>query len=103
MRLWAQCSLKVQNIAAKPPRVNNGLECDAIVHLRNGSYGLIEIKLGGDSLIESGAATLKKLASKIDTERMKAPSFLMVLTAIGEYAYRRLDGVLVVPIGSLMQ
>ena len=103
MRLWAQCSLKVQNIAAKPPRVNNGLECDAIVHLRNGSYGLIEIKLGGDSLIEAGATTLKKLASKIDTERMKAPSFMMVLTAIGEYAYSRLDGVLVVPIGSLMQ
>lgn len=82
-------------------RDKNGLECDAILHLRNGKYGLIEIKLGGDTLIEAGAATLKKLASKIDTERMKSPSFMMVLTAIGEYAYRRLDGVLVVPIGSL--
>ena len=84
-------------------RDKNGLECDAIVHLRNGRYGLIEIKLGGDSLIEAGATTLKKLASKIDTDRMKSPSFMMVLTAIGEYAYRRQDGVMVVPIGSLKQ
>ena len=82
-------------------RDKKGLECDAIVHLRNGRYGLIEIKLGGDNLIEAGATTLKKLASKIDTEKMKSPSFMMVLTAIGEYAYRRLDGVLVVPIGCL--
>ena len=82
-------------------RDKNGLECDAIVHLRNGRYGLIEIKLGGDNLIEAGATTLKKLASKIDTDKMKSPSFMMVLTAIGEYAYRRLDGVLVVPIGCL--
>ena len=82
-------------------RDKNGLECDAIVHLRNGRYGLIEIKLGGDNLIEVGATTLKKLASKIDTDKMKSPSFMMVLTAIGEYAYRRLDGVLVVPIGCL--
>ena len=82
-------------------RDKNGLECDAIVHLRNGRYGLIEIKLGGDNLIEAGATTIKKLASKIDTDKMKSPSFMMVLTAIGEYAYRRLDGVLVVPIGCL--
>ena len=82
-------------------RDKNGLECDAIVHLRNGRYGLIEIKLGGDNLIEAGATTLKKLASKIDTDKMKSPSFMMVRTAIGEYAYRRLDGVLVVPIGCL--
>ena len=82
-------------------RDKNGLECDAIVHLRNGRYGLIEIKLGGDNLIEAGATTLMKLASKIDTEKMKSPSFMVVLTAIGEYAYRRLDGVLVVPIGCL--
>lgn len=82
-------------------RDKKGLECDAIVHLRNGRYGLIEIKLGGDNLIEAGATTLKKLASKIDTDKMKSPSFMMVLTAIGEYAYRRLDGVLVVPIGCL--
>ena len=82
-------------------RDKNGLECDAIVHLRNGRYGLIEIKLGGDNLIEAGATTLKKLASKIDTDKMKSPSFMMVLTAIGEYAYRRLDGVLGVAIDGL--
>ena len=83
-------------------RDKNGLECDAVIHLRNGRYGLIEIKLGGDRLVEEGAKTLKALSEKIDTDKMKAPSFLMVLTAVGEYAYRRADGVLVVPIGTLM-
>ena len=78
-----------------------GLECDAVVHLRNGKFGLIEIKLGGDQLIEQGATTLKTLAAKIDTDKMKAPSFLMVLTATGKFAYRRADGVYVVPIGCL--
>lgn len=78
-----------------------GLECDAVVHLRNGSYGLIEIKLGGDNLINEGAATLKELESKIDTDRMKQAAFLMVLTAVGSYAYRREDGVYVVPVGCL--
>lgn len=82
-------------------RDRNGLECDAVVHLRNGKYGLIEIKLGGDSLIEAGAKTLKTLAGKIDTEKMKEPSFLMVLTGTGEFAYKREDGVIVVPIGCL--
>lgn len=82
-------------------RDKTGLECDAVVHLRNGSYGLIEIKLGGDDLINAGADTLKELAGKIDTDRMKQPSFLMVLTAVGPYAYRREDGVYVVPIGCL--
>jgi len=78
-----------------------GLECDAVLHLRNGSYGLIEIKLGGDKLIEEGATTLKALSKKIDTDKMKAPSFLMVLTGTGKYAFRREDGVYVVPIGCL--
>lgn len=82
-------------------RDKNGLECDAVVHLRNGSYGLIEIKLGGDRLIEQGAASLKNLAAKIDTTKMKAPSFLMILTGTGRYAYCRPDGVCVVPIGAL--
>lgn len=82
-------------------RDKSGLECDAVVHLRNGSYGLIEIKLGGETAIEHGVETLKSLSSKIDTDRMKAPSFMMVLTAIGDYAYRRGDGVYVVPIGCL--
>lgn len=82
-------------------RDKNGLECDAVAHLSNGKYGLIEIKLGGERLIEEGAQNLLKLASKLDTERMKTPSFLMVLTATGAYAYRRKDNVLVVPIGVL--
>lgn len=79
----------------------NDLECDAVIHLRDGSYGLIEIKLGGDSLINDGANTLKKLESRIDITKMKNPSFLLVLTATGKYAYRREDGVYVVPIGCL--
>lgn len=82
-------------------RDHNGLECDAVVHLHNGSYGLVEIKLGGETLIEEGAYNLKKLANKIDTTKMNSPSFMMVLTATGAYAYRRKDGVLVVPIGCL--
>ncbi|MBD5182315.1 MAG: ATP-binding protein [Bacteroidales bacterium] len=82
-------------------RDKTGLECDAVVHLRDGRYGLVEFKLGGDKLIEEGAATLKKLADKIDTTKMKHPSFLMVLTATGNYAFRRSDGVLVVPIATL--
>ena len=82
-------------------RDKTGLECDAVVHLRNGSYGLIEIKLGGDSAIEHGAETLKALSAKIDTDKMKAPAFLLVLTGVGPYAYRREDGVYVVPIGCL--
>ena len=82
-------------------RDSSGLECDSVVHLRNGSYGLVEIKLGGDKLIEEGTATLKSLAKKIDTTRMKEPSFLMVLTGTTSYAYRREDGIYVVPIGCL--
>lgn len=83
-------------------RDKNGLECDAVVHLRNGKYGLIEIKLGGEKLIGEGAATLCNLYDKIDTSRMPAPSFKMVVTGVGQYAYRRPDdGVLVVPIGCL--
>ena len=83
-------------------RDKNNLECDAVVHLRNGSYGLIEIKIGGTNLINCGATSLKMLSDKIDTTKMKKPSFLMVLTGIGDYAYKRPeDGVLVVPIGCL--
>lgn len=82
-------------------RDNNGLECDSVLHLRNGHYGLVEIKLGGESLIEEGAANLRSLTKKIDTDKMYAPSFMMVVVGTGRYAYRREDGVLVVPIGCL--
>ena len=82
-------------------RDSKGLECDAVLHLRNSSYGLIEIKLGGEKNIEEGAKNLKLLASKIDTTKMKAPSFLMILTGTTKYAIRREDGVYIVPIGCL--
>ena len=82
-------------------RDKSGLECDTVIHLRNGSFGLIEIKLGGDKLIEEGTETLKAFRDKIDTTKMKTPSFLMILTGTGRYAYRREDGVYVVPIGCL--
>lgn len=82
-------------------RDKNNLECDAVVHLRNGKYGLIEVKIGGQTAIEHGAETLKKLAQKIDTEKMPAPSFMMVLTGVSPVAYQRLDGVIVVPVGCL--
>lgn len=82
-------------------RDKTGLECDAVVHLRNGRYGLVEIKLGGEKLINEGAKTLLELRDRIDTTKMKSPSFMMVLTGVGDYAYRRTDGVLVVPVGCL--
>lgn len=82
-------------------RDKDGQECDAVVHLRNGRYGLIEIKLGGDKLVEEGAKSLKAMQAKIDTSKMKAPSFLMVLTGTGDYAYCRRDDVYVVLIGCL--
>jgi len=78
------------------------LECDAVVHLRNGSYGLIEIKLGGESLIADGVKTLNRLAQNINTTKMKVPAFKMILTATGNYAYRMKDNdIFVVPIGCL--
>lgn len=83
-------------------RDKNGLECDAVIHLRNGQYGLVEIKLGGESLINDGVETLRSLANLIDPTRMNAPAFKMILTATGEYAYRRpSDGIYIVPIGTL--
>ncbi len=82
-------------------RDKTGLECDAVVHLRNGHYGLIEVKLGGDDAIKEGIETLQSLANKIDTTKMKKPSFLMVLTAVGSYAYRNEQGVYIVPISCL--
>lgn len=82
-------------------RDNTGLECDTVLHRRNGSYALIEVKLGGETKIEEGAHNLKALANKIDTTRMPNPAVMMVLTAVGPYAYRRPDNIYVVPIGCL--
>ncbi len=82
-------------------RDKTNLECDAVLHRRDGSYGLIEIKLGGDYAVEHGAETLKALAERIDADKMMKPAFLMVLTAVGQFAFQREDGVYVVPIGCL--
>ena len=82
-------------------RDKTGLECDAVIHLRDGRYGLIEIKLGGDKLISEGAENLLKLAGRIDTDKMKMPSFLMVLCGVAPFAYKRDDGVFVIPIACL--
>lgn len=82
-------------------RDKTGLECDAVIHLRSGKYGLIEIKLGGDDLINEGANNLIKLSEKIDTNKMHKPAFMMVLCGIAPFAYKREDGVFVVPISCL--
>ena len=84
-------------------RDKSGLECDAVIHLRDGRYGLVEIKLGGEDNIAQGIKTLKKLTDTIDTSKMKAPSFLMVLIGKGTYAFRRNDGVYVVPLSCLKE
>ena len=82
-------------------RDKDELECDAVLHLRNGRYALIEIKLGGDVAIEEAAKNLKRLFNKINTDAMHEPTFCMVLTAVGQFAYRRTDGIVVVPISCL--
>ena len=82
-------------------RDNLDLECDAVVHLRNGKDGLLEVKLGGEKLISEGIKSLNKLEEKLDTTKMKAPAFKMVITGVGKFAYKNKDGILIVPIGSL--
>ena len=82
-------------------RDSSGLECDTVLHRRNGSYALLEVKLGGTERIEEGAANLISLADKIDTDKMPAPSFMAVIIGVGQYAYKRKDGVYVIPIGCL--
>lgn len=80
-------------------RDQSGLESDMIVRLHNGKWGAVEVKLGNKQ-IEDAAKNLIELKNKINRDKMGEPSFLMVLTG-GEYAYRREDGVLVVPIGCM--
>ncbi len=82
-------------------RDKSGLECDAVMHLRNGRYGLIEVKLGGEALIAEGRAKLRRLTEEIDTKKMKEPSFRMIIVAEGDYAYEATDGTLICPIGCL--
>ena len=82
-------------------RDKSGLECDTVIHMRNGTYGLIEIKLGGNKLIEEGAVNLNSLQDKIDTTKMNKPSFMAIIVGIGDYAYRREDGIYIIPISCL--
>ena len=79
----------------------NGLECDAVVHLRNGTSGLVEVKLGGESLIDEGAKTLNELSGIIDTSRQSEVAFKMIITASGDFAYQRKDGIIICPISAL--
>lgn len=82
-------------------RDKSGLECDAVMHLRNGKYGLIEVKLGGEALIREGQGKLNRLVGEIDTKRMREPSFRMIVVAEGEFSYKTDDGTLICPIGCL--
>lgn len=82
-------------------RDSSGLECDTVLHRRNGSYALMEVKLGGEQNIEDGAKSMLSLAKNIDTDKMPAPSFMAVIVGVGQYAYQRKDGVYVIPIGCL--
>ena len=82
-------------------RDSSGLECDAVLHRRNGCYALLEVKLGGERNIEEGVRNMLKLLQSIDTDRMSAPSFMAVIVGVWPCAYRRPDGVYVIPIGCL--
>lgn len=82
-------------------RDSSGLECDTVLHRRNGSYALMEVKLGGEQNIEDGVKSMLTLAENIDTDKIPAPSFMAVIVGVGQYAYQRKDGVYVIPIGCL--
>ena len=82
-------------------RDNAGLECDAVLHLPNGKWAAIEIKLGGENLVNEGIKSLTKLKEKLSAKSDKIPpAFMMVLTAFGPL-YKRPDGIYVVPINCL--
>ena len=78
-----------------------GLECDAVLEDAKGRYALVEIKLGGDRLIQEAVSSLDAYSRLVESRKAPRPAFRMVLTAVGEYAYRRPDGIIVCPIGSL--
>ena len=78
---------------------NSELESDLIIRLHDGRWAAIEVKTGSKE-IEEAADNLIQLSKDVDTSKIGEPAFLMVLTA-GQYAYRREDGVYVVPIGCL--
>lgn len=82
-------------------RDNLDNECDAVIHLRDGRYALLEVKLGGERLIDKGVTALKNALRRIDTDKMGEPAFMAVIAGTERYAYRRDDGVLVIPLGAL--
>lgn len=81
-------------------RDKDGLECDAVIHMKNGDWAAIEVKLGGEELINDGITSLRKIKNKIDYSRFKAPTFMAVITACGA-AYKTDDGIFVIPITML--
>ena len=78
-----------------------GLECDAVLEDAKGRYALVEMKLGGERLIQDGVASLDGYLRLVESRKALRPVFRMVVTAIGDYAYRRKDGIIVCPIGCL--
>ena len=76
-------------------------ECDVVIHLRNGRYALLEVKLGGEKLIDEGVKTLKDVLRRIDTDKMGKPAFMAIITGTERYAYRRDDGIIILPLGAL--
>ena len=76
-------------------------ECDVVIHLRDGRYALLEVKLGGERLIDEGVKTLKDVLRRIDTDKMGKPAFMAIITGTERYAYRRDDGIIILPLGAL--
>ena len=102
---WALSWLRVRSGAARLQLANarqKGLECDAVLRTWSGAYALAEVKLGGETLVDEGARTLNKLSMLISDKGKKPPVFMMVVTAVGEFAYRRKeDGIIVCPLSAL--
>ena len=76
-------------------RDNLDNECDVVIHLRDGRYALLEVKLGGGKLIDEGVKTLKGVLKRIDTDNMGEPAFMAIITGTERYAYRRDDGIII--------
>lgn len=89
------------NASLSQYRDRTGLACDAVVQRRDGSYGLVNIRLGGETAIDEAAQILHRLATKLDFQNMQKPAFLAVLCAIAPSAYQREDGIWIVPVTNL--
>ena len=80
-------------------REAKGVEADAILEMHDGRWAAVEVKLS-QAEIDDGAKSLRRVAAHVDTDRHGEPAFLAVITGWG-YAYRRADGVFVIPVGAL--